>query len=517
MMTKISSLLPRIFLIIAFSLAAAFGLAWVSNQYVSAAGWPGFFAAGLLSAGLVWLGVRLVNREDVPGWLVWLAVGAVLLRLGFGVFTFIALPIWGYENETSQAGYIMFDAFLRDGQAWVLAQSGQSLLEAFRGFTAHDQYGGLLFFSALVYRFLGGEAHAPLLMVVFGSAVSGLGVVWGWAFAKRLFGETVARWAAWGLALYPEAVMLGSAQMREAYTITFGVGLAYLLHRYWTERKIADLLLFGALALVTAAFSWAYLALAGVLLVLLWVSLVFEGKSLTDFSRRQIGLLAVGGTVFAAATLYFGRFLIKMGQFQGYLTETASGVVQAVLGRLPDFLDVPFVVLYGITRPLLPPALFGMSSSGFWWGIAIWRALGWTVVLALLLYATVNVIRQRAWLSSSAMLLLPNWGMAFLASYRAGGDMWDNPRYRAGFAVFQIVLAAWALAQQRKTGDPWLGRIAVSAGIIMVWVLVWYIPRYFSGLWENGRIEDAVALGVLSAILYVFADFLLRTPPGEET
>lgn len=509
------SLIIKIIFLLAFCLAAAFGLAWVSNQYAAVTGWPGFFAAGLLAFGLVWLGWRLVASEDLPGWLVWLTLGAVLLRLGFGVFTSVALPIWGYENETSRAGYIMFDAFLRDRQAWELAQSGQPLSEAFRGFTAHDQYGGILFFSALVYRLLGSASHAPLLVVVFGSAVSGVGVLWVWAFAKRLFGEDVACWSAWGLALYPEAVMLGSAQMREAFTITFGIGLAYLLHRYWTTRKIGDLLLLGGMALLTAAFSWTYLVQAGFVLALFWGALLFENKTFDDFSRRQLVLLAVGGAVFAAGSLYFGNVLVKMGRFQGYLTEESSGVVQAVLGRLPEFLHVPFVVAYGVTRPLLPPALFGMGGSGFWWGVAIWRALGWTVVLALLLYATLNVIQRRAWLSPAAMLLLGNGSIAVLASYRAGGDMWDNPRYRAGFAAFQIVLAAWALAQQRKTGDPWLGRIAVAAGIIMVWVLVWYIPRYFSGLWENGRIEDAVALGVFSAILYVFADWLLRTGPGE--
>lgn len=512
-MWKNSSRTPIILLTLAVCQLVAIGLAWVSNGLASVDGWFYYFDAALLASVLVWLGYRMVASEEVPGWLVLLGVGAVLLRLGLGAFFHYALPIWGYQNETQQAGYIMFDAFLRDSAAWDLAQSGRPLFEAFRGYTAHDQYGGILFLSALVYRFVGGQTHMPLLVSVFTSAVSGVAVFWVWAFAKRLFDDPVDKWAAWGLALYPEVVMLGGAQMREAFTVTFGIGLAYLLHRWWVERKLSDLLLFVLLAAITAAFSWTYLVLAGVVLGLLLLSFVFEKKSLADFSRPQLAWLGVGGAVFLTAVLYFSSVLIKMNQFQETLTETTSGVVQHVLDRLPEFLHTPFIVSYGVTRPLLPPAFFGMGGSELWWGVAVWRALGWTVVLALLLYATVLTIRKHAWLSTTSMLLLGNWGMILLASYRAGGDMWDNPRYRAGFAAFQIVMAAWALAKNRELRDPWLGRIAVSAGIIFVWVMVWYIPRYFSSLWENGRIEDAVGLGIFSAVLYMFTDWLVRTPP----
>jgi hypothetical protein len=499
-----------------FGLALSLGLAWISNGQASLVGWPGCCAAILAAAGLFWLGYRPIYQEAPPGWLLWLAVGAVLLRLAAGVFWTYALPQWGYPNETQQAGYIMFDAYLRDGQAWQLSQSGVSLLEAFRGYTAHDQYGGILFLSALVYRLLGTGQHMPLLVVVFTSTFSGVGVLWLWGFARKLYGSPVDRWAALGLALYPEAVLLGSTQMREAFTVTFGVGLAYLLHRYYYGRKTEDLLLLGILAAVTAAFSWTYLVLVGVILLLLLISFIAGKVSLTSLTRKQLALLGLGGIVLVAGGSYLWSLLSRMSDFQGYLTEAYSGVVQAVFSRLPAFLHTPFLVTYGMTRPLLSAAVLGKGSRLLWRGIGIWRALGWTVVFVLLLYATLFVLRKRKWLSTTTLLLAGNWVMISIASFRAGGDLWDNPRYRVGFAAFQILLCAWALVKQKEEKDPWLRRVLVSGGIILIWIVLWYLPRSFPVSWRSGGILDSIALGLFTSVVYLLVDWLLLTPPGEE-
>ena len=43
--------------------------------------------------------------------------------------------------------------------------------------------------------------------------------------------------AAWGIAIYPEAVLLGSSQMRESFTITLVVMAFYGLVHYWQEHS----------------------------------------------------------------------------------------------------------------------------------------------------------------------------------------------------------------------------------------------------------------------------------------
>src|SRR5690606_2788577 len=144
---------------------------------------------------------------------------AMLLRFALGAVWLLGLPAWGYDTDVQNHGYVMEDAYNRDTAAWVFAHSGEPLVEAFRGYSATDQYGGLLFLSAAVYRYLGAEIHQPLLVLMLAAAVSGLAVAFTWAAAQRGFGGKVARLAAWGLALYPEAVLLGSSQMREAFTV----------------------------------------------------------------------------------------------------------------------------------------------------------------------------------------------------------------------------------------------------------------------------------------------------------
>jgi hypothetical protein len=94
----------------------------------------------------------------------------------------------------------MADASDRDQTAWQLASSEKPLFRAFQGgFRRVDQYGGLLYMSALTYRYLGGETHQPLVMVVITASFSALGVLFLWAFAKRAWDERIATLAAWYL------------------------------------------------------------------------------------------------------------------------------------------------------------------------------------------------------------------------------------------------------------------------------------------------------------------------------
>ena len=86
---------------------------------------------------------------------------AFLLRLGVGVGLYLGLPVYGHTDEDDRAGYVFTDAHNRDNQAWTLATSEDPIVDAFSKKYASDQYGGLLAFNALLYRYLSPDAQRP--------------------------------------------------------------------------------------------------------------------------------------------------------------------------------------------------------------------------------------------------------------------------------------------------------------------------------------------------------------------
>src|SRR3990170_2089658 len=209
-------------------------LAWVSAGIRLFESWGTFFISLLLGLGIMlvgWYAIRADKSFSLPRWLIWLFIGAAILRLAAGVIWFKLLPVWGYGSPVEQAGYIMADAHARDMAAWELAESGVSLWTAFRSYHQVDQYGGLLFLSALGYRYLSGDFHYPLQMIVITAAASALTVLFTWAFVQRAWGEAFARVAAWLVAL------LGSSQMREAFTMPLVAAALYGLMCYRQDRS----------------------------------------------------------------------------------------------------------------------------------------------------------------------------------------------------------------------------------------------------------------------------------------
>ena len=110
---------------------------------------------------------------------------AFIFRMGLAVAASSLLPQVGYDSKTQQAGYLFFDAYRRDSQAWDLAQSSKPLIKAFDEKFASDQYGGLLWMSAFIYRYLSAGAHQPLLVVLLGALIGALGVPFVYLAFKR--------------------------------------------------------------------------------------------------------------------------------------------------------------------------------------------------------------------------------------------------------------------------------------------------------------------------------------------
>ncbi len=132
--------------------------------------------------------------------------------------------------------------------------------------------------------------------------------------------------------------------------------------------------------------------------------------------------------------------------------------------------------------------------------IGILRGLGWYALLPFLLYClrpiwkTADKRARMAWF----WLWLAVWFWIILASARAGGDQWDNPRYRVILLMFQAALAAYSLLWARQTRDRWLGRVLAVEGVFLVLFGYWYIARYTN--WRAGQVHIFI---VIAAIVIV--------------
>ncbi len=468
---------------------------------------------------LFWGTWKSIGHEAPPPILMTIAWLALLIRLGAGCLWYLTLPKWGHDTAAEKAGYIMADAGARDQAAWKLSQSEKPLWSVFQDHRKVDQYGGLLFLSAAVYRYTGTEHHPPLLIIVITATLGAIAVLFTWTFARRIWGEKSALLAAWGLCLYPEAVLIGSSQMREAFMMPLVAASFLGLSRYEGKKTWINLI-WAFLPLVIllplspplAASLFATLTIyAGILWAkelkkrkqtLFWLSVVvlftiiLAGLwlSLRQFTPEKI-------TNPMAMLAYWLR---KSAQFQAHLSEQASGWMQKVFDSTPSWTHLPLLVLYGILQPFLPAALIVGSQAPIWRWISLWRSVGWTLLLPLIVFAPILAWRRKDRLAAALSLVV--WLVVVVASLRGGADMWDNPRYRAAFAALQVALAAWVVATQIQKPDPWLRRVLLSFGVVLLWFIPWYLRRYTSFPWEMYPLAEVLAAGGISAGLLVIMD-----------
>jgi hypothetical protein len=508
-------------LAIASSLALGVGLSALQpgNFFI---GWLIFSFLFLLSFYVLRFASQWATNLQPSTFNVQLAITlAFLLRLALGVTFSLVLPLQPDAAEDHRNGYIFFDAYRRDSQAWDLAHSDQPILESFNKTHYSDQYGGLLAILTVSYRYLSPDAHRPLLPILLAALVAALGIPFLWKSADKLWGEKIALFAVWMYALYPESILLGSSQMREPFLMTF-MAMALWGFVAWQNagRVGGDVPPYRD---QRSAWLWLTLGFLGMLLVSPAVALLtlvlFAGWAFVQREHGRVSwtALLVTGLVFIAGlyllawglerekpfgaspfgiVMNFARDSVKWDTYQ---LQHGSGWVQKLFGEMPDALQPLFVAIYGLCQPVLPAAFVEPTTLTLRL-LGIVRALGWYALVPLLFYAPFAAIRsevgekRRLWLWLIALV----WIWSIIAALRGGADQWDNPRYRAILIVIEAAVAAFAWVNR----DRWLTRWILVEVVFLVFFTQWYVSRYY-------HLGGQIPFGWMVAIIFACAALIL--------
>jgi hypothetical protein len=441
--------------------------------------WPGFWGASLLfflCGGVMYIVWHASGAQRVLGWMM---LTAFFLRMFLGIFLAWGLPLFGYDEPPQRAGFVYADPYLREGNAWQLAQSDKPLTDGFRDTYVGDQYGGMFTMSAFIYRYLSPDAFRPVLITILAAGASALSLPFLVAALRRKFDSKTAILAGWVMALYPESILLGASQMREPFFILF---LSVMLWAgvQWVDRSRTKLALvsfcLSALGLFLFSFRVA-IPVIGVVLLWVWVIKSPDFKKLW-LERIVWAVVALGVLLVTWSVIDWVSDVLR---WDTYITISRSGMIQAQLEKLPEWMTFPFILGYGLFQPVLPAAI-AAPAPWVWRGLAIFRSVGWYSLLPLLVYASVRVWRLEPSHRRRLVILMVIviWAWILISSARAGGDQWDNPRYRTIFLPLMAASAAWGIQIARQTKDRWLQRALLIEGIFLGFFTQWYLGRYYS-------------------------------------
>ena len=489
--TKTKTILP-----LSLLLSAIFAIFERGNYFTSWLSAALIFFLGLSTLHALWCWTGKSRK------LLFIIVLALILRLISAIALQVFLPINGYpDSDQQQAGYVFYDAYHRDTASYDLAQSDALLLSAFSQKDHTDQYGGLLFLSAGVYRYLSPDAHRPLLIALIAAFSAVLGIPFLWMAGKELGSTKLTLPATTIFAFYPEAILMGSSQMREPFlislvAITFWAFLNWQkLPPYSPQRGDARKGRAAALALGFLAMLIISPAIAIYQLIFLSVyTLLSQEKS--RISIKQI-LIFITLTLLAIFLLSSALSTTKLNAnsplgtivewsqravlWDMYQLERGSGWVQKLFEEMPASIHIPFVTAYGLTQPVLPAA-FIEPTTFIWKFLGIMRALGWYLLAPLLLFGFFAIPKldsaqtRRIW----TWIGLACWFWIVIASLRAGGDQWDNPRYRVIFLALQSLFAARAWVTFREGTSAWFTRLLTVEAIFLAFFSQWYASRYYA-------------------------------------
>jgi hypothetical protein len=157
--------------------------------------------------------------------------------------------------------------------------------------------------------------------------------------------------------------------------------------------------------------------------------------------------------------------------------------------------------VYGILQPVLPAAILD-DARWIWNLISSILAAGWYLMLPLLIYAVFAVRGEKDERLRAKLIwiITLSWLWIIISSARAGGDQWDNPRYRVVMLPWFAIICAWAWIWAKEQGKFWLNRISLCEGVFLLFFTQWYASRY---LRIFGRMDLKVMILLIFGLMVV--------------
>jgi len=444
-----------------------------------------FWGTWLLTSLFFLLLINLYQKQGPTKFLSWVIGISLLLRLGLGLVTTENLLDWGYDQEPYQSGYLFKDAYSRDFQAWDLAKSDQPIWAAFSNDFFSDQYGGLLALSGFIYRIFTPDAHFQMNIIFFVTMINVIGILF-LAIGLRdknnqIVFSTSSKIIILIFSFYPDAILFSASQMREPILLGISACLFWIIHRQeinlWNRFVIFSL--FSIFLLLISLKIGIFIVFS----FLIWMLFQPYRKQIKVLNSK---IIILPGVVIVIIALFFSyNWILEAGKWDALLLERNSGFVQYIVSIIGTRYRLLFASIYGLFQPVLPAALIEPSKL-FWKILNSLRALGWYLMLPILIYGIVYFFRENEKIKKFEYLVIWSFSVFWilLSSIRAGGDMWDNPRYRLSFLIFIAYIIGVAFYNGWKTKDHWLIRFFIAELVFVLFFLQWYISRYI-GLFEN--------------------------------
>jgi hypothetical protein len=444
-----------------------------------------FWGTWLFTSLFFLLLIYLIQKSEVTKFLTWVVGISLFLRLGLGLITTENLIDWGYDQEPYQSGYLFKDAYSRDNQAWDLAISDQPIWAAFSNDFFTDQYGGLLALSSLIYRLFTPDAHFQINIIFFVTMINVIGILF-LALGLREKNKDIgfspsSKIIILIFSFYPDAVLFSASQMREPILLGISACLFWIIHK----QKIKIWNRFALFSLFTIFLLLISLKI-GIFIIfsfLIWMLFQPYRKQIKVLNSKIIILPVI--VIVIIALFFSSKWILEAGKWDALLLERNSGFVQYIVSIIGSRYRLLFASIYGLFQPVLPAALIEPSKL-FWKILNSFRALGWYLMIPILVYGIVYFFRENEKFKKFEYLFVWSFSVFWimLSSTRAGGDMWDNPRYRLSFLIFIAYIIGVAFYHGWKTKDHWLTRIFIAELVFVLFFLQWYISRY-TGLFEN--------------------------------
>ena len=444
-----------------------------------------FWGTWLFTSLFFLLLIYLIQKSEVTKFLTWVVGISLFLRLGLGLITTENLIDWGYDQEPYQSGYLFKDAYSRDNQAWDLAISDQPIWAAFSNDFFTDQYGGLLALSSLIYRLFTPDAHFQINIIFFVTMINVIGILF-LALGLREKNKDIgfspsSKIIILIFSFYPDAVLFSASQMREPILLGISACLFWIIHKQKIKiwNRFALFSLFSIFLLLISLKIGIFIIFS----FLIWMLFQPYRKQIKVLNSKIIILPVV--VIVIIALFFSSKWILEAGKWDALLLERNSGFVQYIVSIIGSRYRLLFASIYGLFQPVLPAALIEPSKL-FWKILNSFRALGWYLMIPILVYGIVYFFRENEKFKKFEYLFIWSFSVFWiiLSSIRAGGDMWDNPRYRLSFLIFIAYIIGVAFYHGWKTKDHWLTRIFIAELVFVLFFLQWYISRY-TGLFEN--------------------------------